>query len=87
MADPNYADSPSPATAPTPSPSRAVLSSDEELCRGRLLQLFAEMFTKEYMENNEAVRVRLVSQLTLTLEALYEVRRETLSPAPGKFSP
>ena len=37
------------------------------------MELFATMFTKEYMETNEEVRKRLVSQLTLPIDSFFEL--------------
>lgn len=48
-------------------------NNSEEVIKEKLLVLFSEMFTKEYMETNETIKKKLVSQLTISLESLYEV--------------
>lgn len=38
-----------------------------------LVELFGRMFTKEYMESDPYIQQHLISQLTVSLESLYEV--------------
>lgn len=52
---------------------------------GGLVSLFAEMFTREYMATNDEVRQQLVSQLTLPLDALYEVLTHSIMYQPARL--
>ena len=41
--------------------------------RRKIFDALAEIFTKEYMENDPFIKNNMVSQLTIKLETLYEV--------------